>query len=61
MTLSDLITIEFGMLSMEGELCQQEEDIFADQWPIAWKASALHNEPLLSSNPMQTHPADPLR
>jgi hypothetical protein len=35
MTFSNPVTIEFGMLSMKGELCKQKEDIFADQWAIA--------------------------
>jgi hypothetical protein len=48
---------------MKGELCQQKEDIFADQWAIAWEISAPPDEPLVKSLhiPMQTHLADPLR
>ena len=29
------LTIEFRMLLMEQELCQQEVDIFLNQWPIS--------------------------
>ena len=30
-----LPTVELGMLSVKGELCEQEENVFADQGPVA--------------------------
>lgn len=38
------LTIEFRMLPVEGELCQQEEDVFSNEGAVACKVSALYSE-----------------